>query len=87
MRRYAGIWSLVTVAGATDSLDPMSQTATPGDTRRLLSPAEVAALANVSRKTIYHEIDRGSLRVLHVGRQLRIDPADLAGYLDREEAS
>ena len=65
----------------------MSQTVTPEDTRRLLSPAEVARLANVSTKTVYREIDRGELPVLHVGRQLRIDPADFRAYLDRERAA
>ena len=61
----------------------MDQTATPDDTRPMLSPAEVAELANVSRKTIYREIDRGELPAVHVGRQLRIDPADLNQYLGR----
>jgi hypothetical protein len=28
-------------------------------------------------------IERGELRALHVGRQLRIDPADFASYLER----
>lgn len=40
----------------------------------LLSPSDAAKLANVSRETIYREIDRGALPALHVGRQLRIDP-------------
>jgi excisionase family DNA binding protein len=61
----------------------MPQTATPEDTHRLLTPAEVAELANVSRKTVYREIDRGALPALHVGRQLRIDPTALNGYLGR----
>jgi len=50
----------------------------------LLSPAEVARLANVSLSTVRREIDRGELRARHVGRQLRIDPADFRTYLDRE---
>jgi putative molybdopterin biosynthesis protein len=61
----------------------MAQTATPVDTRPLLSPAQVAELANVSRKTIYREVDRGVLPAQHVGRQLRIDPTDLNQYLGR----
>jgi excisionase family DNA binding protein len=40
-------------------------------------------MAQVSRETIYREIDRGELRARHVGRQLRIDPADFRSYLDR----
>jgi excisionase family DNA binding protein len=43
----------------------------------LLTPADAARLANVSRDTIYREIERGSLRALRVsGRLLRIDPPD-----------
>jgi putative molybdopterin biosynthesis protein len=61
----------------------MDRTATREDTRPLLSPTEAAELANVSRKTVYREIDRGALPALHVGRQLRIDPADFRQYLDR----
>jgi putative molybdopterin biosynthesis protein len=50
----------------------------------LLSPADAARLAQVSRETIYREIDRGELPARHVGRQLRIDPAELHAYLNRE---
>jgi putative molybdopterin biosynthesis protein len=53
----------------------------------LLSPADVARLASVSKATVYREIERGALPALHIGRQLRIDPADFATYLEREEAS
>lgn len=61
------------------------QTATR-DRSALLTPAEVARLAQVSTATVYREIDRGELRARHVGRQLRIAPADFATYLDREDA-
>ena len=47
----------------------------------LLTPADAARLANVSRDTIYREIDRGALPVKRVGRQLRIDPTDFSHYL------
>jgi len=57
---------------------------TPEDTRPLLTPAEAAHLANVSRKTIYREIDRSALPACHAGRQLRIDPADFDRYLERQ---
>jgi excisionase family DNA binding protein len=53
----------------------------------LLSPADAARLANVSRETIYREIDRGELRAGHVGRQLRIRQDDFDAYLDRERAA
>ena len=47
----------------------------------MLSPADVARLANVSLSTVRREIDRGELRARHVGRQLRIDPAEFRAYL------
>ena len=53
----------------------------------LLSPADAARTAQVSRDTIYREIERGELPARHVGRQLRIDPADFRSYLDRERAA
>jgi putative molybdopterin biosynthesis protein len=59
-----------------------TQTPTPDGTV-LLTPAEVARLAAISRKTVYREIDRGELKAIHVGRQLRIDPTDLSQYLGR----
>jgi putative molybdopterin biosynthesis protein len=52
----------------------------------LLSPADAARMAQVSRDTIYREIDRGELPARHVGRQLRIDPADFQAYLDERRA-
>jgi putative molybdopterin biosynthesis protein len=51
----------------------------------LLTPADAAELAQVSRDTIYREIDRGELPARHVGRQLRIDPDDFRAYLEREQ--
>jgi putative molybdopterin biosynthesis protein len=53
----------------------------------LLTPAGAAHMAQVSRETIYRAIDRGELRARHVGRQLRIDPADFRTYLDREASA
>jgi excisionase family DNA binding protein len=55
----------------------------PRDGSVLLSPADAARLANVSRDTIYREVTRGALPALQVGRQLRIDPADFRHYLRR----
>lgn len=48
----------------------------------LLTPADAARLAKVSRDTVYREIDRGALRALHVGRLLRIEPADFRRWLE-----
>jgi putative molybdopterin biosynthesis protein len=50
----------------------------------MLSPADAARMAQVSLETIYREIDRGELRARHVGRQLRIDPADFRNYLEKD---
>jgi putative molybdopterin biosynthesis protein len=61
----------------------MSTQASTRDGTVLLTPAEVARLAKVSRETVYREIDRGELPAIHVGRQLRIDPTDLSQYLGR----
>jgi putative molybdopterin biosynthesis protein len=49
----------------------------------LLSPADAARMAAVSRDTIYRLVDRGDLRAVHVGRQLRIREADFDAYLER----
>ena len=49
----------------------------------LLTPADAARLARVSRDTVYREIDRGALRALHVGRLLRINPYDFRRWLER----
>jgi excisionase family DNA binding protein len=60
-----------------------AQTMTPEDVRPMLTPAEAARLANVSRKTIDREVERGSLRALHVGgRLLRIDPTYFCRWLE-----
>jgi putative molybdopterin biosynthesis protein len=64
----------------------MSAQTAPAVSVSMLTPAEVARLAQVSTATVYREIDRGELRASHVGRQLRIDPGDFREYLDREGA-
>jgi excisionase family DNA binding protein len=51
----------------------------------LLTPADAAWLANVSRATVYREIERGALPVRHVGHQLRIEPAEFARYLKSDK--
>jgi excisionase family DNA binding protein len=50
----------------------------------LLTPADAARLASVSKDTIYREVERGALPALRIGRQLRIDPLDFRHYLERE---
>jgi excisionase family DNA binding protein len=83
MRGYAGIWSLVTFRRADADTGGMSTQTSTRDGAVMLTPADAARLANVSRDTIYREIDRGSLRALHVGgRLLRIDPTDFHRWLE-----
>ena len=65
----------------------MSAHATPEPTTALLTPVDVARIANVSLSTVRREIERGALPARHVGRQLRIDPAEFRAYLDRERAA
>jgi excisionase family DNA binding protein len=50
----------------------------------LLTPADAAQLANVSRDTIYREIARGELPALRAGHQLRIDRDAFARWLRRD---
>ena len=63
----------------------MAQTPTGTDARPLLSPREVAELANVSRKTVYRQIDVGALPALRAGHQVRIDRGDLARWLGSDK--
>jgi excisionase family DNA binding protein len=50
------------------------------DLERLLTVEEVAALENVSPKTIRRRIAAGDLRAIRYGRSLRIRPQDLRAY-------
>jgi excisionase family DNA binding protein len=60
----------------------MSTQTSTRDGSVLLTPADAARLANVSRDTIYREIDRGALPALHAGRLLRIDPTEFRLWLE-----
>jgi excisionase family DNA binding protein len=81
MRGLAGIWSLVTIRRRVAFTGGM-RTQTPArDGAIRLTPADAARIANVSRDTIYREFERGQLKAVHVGRQLRIDPIDFRFYL------
>ena len=62
------------------------QTASELGVEALLTPVDAARIANVSLSTIRREIERGELHAVHVGRQLRIDPADFRAYLARERS-
>lgn len=46
---------------------------------------EVAQILKVSKLTIYDLVKKGLLRTYRVGRQMRIDPADLEEYINRSK--
>jgi excisionase family DNA binding protein len=84
MGAYGGVWSLVTVRCARSDTGGRSTQTPTRDGTVLLTPADAAHMAAVSRDTIYREIERGELRAVHVGRQLRIRQDDFDRYLERE---
>lgn len=47
-----------------------------------MTPAEVARLANVSRKTVYRAIWRGELRAVRIGSRYRITPEDFRCWIE-----
>ena len=47
----------------------------------LLKIDDVARRLNVSRATTYRLLNRGELRAVRVGGQLRVDPAELEQWL------
>jgi excisionase family DNA binding protein len=50
----------------------------------LLSLRRVAELLGVSTATVYHLVDRGELQHVRVSNAIRVWPADLAAYIERE---
>lgn len=51
----------------------------------LLTIPQVVQTTNLSRATIYRAIARGDLRVVHIGRAVRVPRAALADWLTRLE--
>ena len=49
----------------------------------LLSPEVVARRCGLSRRAVYRAIERGDLRASRVCSRLRVRPADLTDWLDR----
>ena len=47
----------------------------------MLTVEQVAAVLNVSRKTVYELVASGELPAVHVGRLVRISEADLLEYM------
>jgi excisionase family DNA binding protein len=50
-----------------------------------LSPAAVARRLGVTPQTVRNHVRNGRLRGYRIGRQLRVDPADLAAYIKVEQ--
>ena len=54
-------------------------------TENLIGMRELEARLGVKRKAVLRLVALGKLRGLHVGRQWRFDPIDVAAYLEREK--
>jgi len=70
-------------ASATPDVPPKRSTAAPvkAGPSRMLSPADVAALLQVSIKTVRRWIETGELHVHTLGRQLRVSDDDLNTFV------
>jgi excisionase family DNA binding protein len=61
--------------------------AAPGpDVPQMLSLKHTAEALDVSTKTVRRLLERGDLTAIRVGGRLRIDAADIRGYLERQAA-
>lgn len=48
--------------------------------KKYVTPAQLAAYVGITRRTIYHHIDKGALRVVHIGGVIRIRIRDARTY-------
>ena len=55
--------------------------------RRLLTVKEAAAILNISERQLRRLIAEGTLAVHHLGRAIRIAPAELRRYLAQTRSS
>lgn len=55
---------------------------TPTERPKAYSLDAAAKLAGISRRTLYREIDRGRLQVIHSGDRQLIEPDALRAYID-----
>jgi excisionase family DNA binding protein len=53
---------------------------------RLLRPREAAEMLAVSERTLWDLSNGGGLPCVRIGRAVRYDPADLAGWIARQKA-
>ncbi len=52
---------------------------------RFLRVAEVAELLSVRKETVYQWINRREIAAIHLGRDIRIDEADLRVFLENRK--
>lgn len=50
---------------------------------RLLTYEQAAKLLGVTARTVWTLVNRRELRATHIGRSVRIDPADLRAFIQR----
>lgn len=55
--------------------------------RKFLSPIQLACYIGVSRRTIYHHIDKGALRARRIGGVLRIHITEARKYVQDDPPS
>ena len=56
-----------------------------GESMRFLRVAEVAELLSVRKETVYQWINRREIAAIHLGRDIRIDEADLRVFLENRK--
>ena len=54
---------------------------------RLLNAYEVAELLGISKSKVYQLLNEGLIPVIRLGGSLRVDPSDLAQYIDQCKTS
>lgn len=52
----------------------------------LLTVVEAGRLLSVGRTTVYELIERGDLRVVHIGRACRVPVVEVTDYIERLRA-
>jgi excisionase family DNA binding protein len=67
----------------TDKTKPtLNESGRPDDRARLLTADEVAYELNVSRSFAYQLMQDGSIRVVKLGRAVRVRPQDLMRFIE-----
>jgi excisionase family DNA binding protein len=72
---------------STDESEVLSGTVddAPAATKAFVTPAQLARYLDVHPQTIYRQIRKGALRVVRVGRVIRIRLADAVKYVQPRE--